>query len=171
MAEINRQIEMRQKEIEEMEMRNSTAYEEPYSPSRPVTPPLAKPSTSLSSLANITLPSNLADILKSINVTASVQSEGIMSLPSTSTAFGDLAEEYNPTDPIVPFDYVSGAIATTAAIPGGHTPSSKLAQMTDEELLRMVPDDLDLPPPPPAKKGKFEGEPLPPGIEDEEYIP
>lgn len=50
---------------------------------------------------------------------------------------------------------------------------SRLAQLTDDELMRLVPDDslIDIAPPP-TKKSKFEDEPPPPGLEeDEEYKP
>lgn len=156
MDEINRQIEMNRKEIE---LLNTAKLDEPYSPSRPVSP---SPSGSsmipgLGNITNISIPSDLADILKSIS---GASMTGVDAMPT---------EEYAPTHPIMHTgDYIPGLSASPPTV----SAPSKLARMTDEELLRMVPDDslIDIAPSP-AKKTKFDVEPLPPGIDEEEYVP
>lgn len=121
-------------------------------------------------LSDIAIPSNLKEILNSINGKA-----------SGSTAYG--TEEY---DPMVVQPSPSAIAYHQLAV--GYTPASKvsapskLAQLTDEELLNMVPDEIrnEIMPAkrPPAhldqsgviSKYTVLQEPLPPGM-DEEYVP
>lgn len=161
MDEINRQIEMNKKEIE---LLHTAVNEDVYSPSRPVSPPASSANpNAIPALANISLPSNIVDILKSIQVTSASAAE----MASTTAPF-DLMEEYMPSHMMT---HISDYVPTIAASSSAGAPS-KLAQMTDEELLRMVPDDslIDIAPPP-SKKTKIDFEPLPPGIEEDEYVP
>lgn len=128
-----------------------------------------------SGLSGIAIPSNLKEILNSIR--------GAPPPSTASAAINYGVEEYDPTA-VVPS--ASGAIAYQP-LAVGYVPAavdnapSKLAQLTDEELLNMVPDDIRneiLPP----KRAKFDQsanmsrytvvsqEPPPPGMGDE-YVP
>lgn len=169
MDEISRQIEMQKKEIAMLAVREDSY---PASRTDPSISQLASDvdagdTNVIPGLGDIPIPTNLVDILKSIKgPTDTVVASG----STSSTNYGvppGIGDEYTPThsattiySPVV--DYIP---TTTANTPG------KLAQMTDEELLRMVPDDSLISQPPPAKKGKFDIQPLPPGIEQEEYVP
>lgn len=175
--------------------------DEPYSPSRSVSPP----NSTLPTLANIVIPSNLQDILASIKnvpTAASVKEEIFpsknvstqnYSIQSTqppiisSQTSSSADEEYNP------ISTSSSAMYTALYEPGksfddsqsSNPPTnsgSKLAKLSDAELMSMVPDDALLFPPEPTKnarnvenvkqtKGTFDDfEPPPPGLEDE-YMP
>lgn len=131
-------------------------------------------------LEKIWIPSNLQEILNSINKSGTHRQTG-PNLPI------DDDEEYTPS-PVMQMSYSPSAdyipSRTLSYLPPPPLPptlidgpvtvepkgTSKLAHMTEAELLSMVPDDMDLPPPP--KKTKYVvPEPLPPGIEDEEYVP
>lgn len=170
MDEISRQIEMQKKEIAMLAVR-----EDAFTNSR------AEPSVSQSiddgseinvipGLGDIPIPTNLVDILKSIKG----PSDTMVTTASTSTNYNVsiIEDEYTPLNPAsMMFAPVADYIPTNTI----NTPG-KLAQMTDEELLRMVPDDSLIPaapPPPPSapKHPKTDAEPLPPGVSEEEYIP
>lgn len=124
-------------------------------------------------LSGIAIPSNLKEILNSIKGGAT----------SGSVNYG--TEEY---DPMVVQPSASAVAYQQLNV--GYTPAatnnapSKLAQLTDEELLSMVPDEIRneiLPPKRPpivldhpsanmSSKYSVSQEPLPPGM-DEEYVP
>lgn len=174
--------------------------EEPYSPSRPVSPS----NPPLPTLANIVIPSNLQDILASIKnvpTAASVKEEIFPSgsnsthneypAPSQPPIISSITtsndEEYNPIS-------TSGTMYSAFYEPGkslalddsqSSNPSthSKLAQLSDAELMSMVPDDALIFPPESVKNRNIETtvnttnkgtldeiEPPPPGLEDE-YMP
>ncbi|XP_013107132.2 death-inducer obliterator 1 [Stomoxys calcitrans] len=149
MEEINRQIAAQEMEIaglltgESRKFGNSTG-------------------TTSKVLANIAIPSNLSQILASIKPTASAH-EGqpvvppppplIGSIMKTAPLLNSVEDEYNPADPIEP-SY--GQKITT------HTPStSRLAKLSEAELLSMVPDDVVLLSKPPVARHE---EPPPPGV-------
>lgn len=60
-AEVNRQIEAERQQILAMHLQNAVEIDEPYSPTSSVSPPIN------ADLSGISLPPNLADILKTIN--------------------------------------------------------------------------------------------------------
>ena len=150
MDELNRQIEAQEMEIAILNTK-ITVGDGPGESSSGTTS-----STSIApGLANISIPSNLVEILKSIKNSsnpADVGMDGSTAMASTSSYDLVDEEEYTPTAPSsLSFPLDSGYVPTTL-IPQTQGPS-KLAQLTDEELLRMVPDDLIEPPPP--KKSKY----------------
>lgn len=169
MDEISRQIEMQKREIE---LLSAPVNDEPYSPSGPVSPSTqfatgvdSDEQNIIPGLGDIPIPSNLADILKTIKGPSTDMPIAMSS--AMSYGANNISDEYTPINPVSTIyqsvvDYIPATTANQA--PG------KLAQMTDEELLRMVPDD-SLISPPPAKKTRFDVEPLPPGVDNDEYIP
>lgn len=195
MDEINREIVKSQIEIAGMLLpggSNNTAsiLAEPYSPtSAPIT-------KSIPTLANISIPSNLQEILNSIkNVTtdslspsSSSSSSLLMGKLSSSSSLAyskkvidgdnvgndDDDEEYTPAPISAPsyapmVDYIPSK--TISSDKNNSNEPSKLARLTDEELMNMVPDDMDINLPPAMKKAKYSiDEPPPPGLEDE-YVP
>lgn len=177
MEELNRQIEVEKMEIA---LLNTVDIDEPYSPSNSVSPPIptqpdvptATPGNSEinTNLANISIPANLADILKSLNRSTSGETSQLASLSSiTSNVVTNYTEtEYIPTIPCSTFDINSDYITR----PLKDEPS-KIGQLTVEELLRLVPDDslIELSQPPPIKKTKYDIDILPPGIDRDEYNP
>lgn len=171
-AELNRKMEElgRQIAAQKQEIAGMLNLDEPYSPTSMLG--IEKPANSLS---NIAIPSNLQEILNSIKGTSNA---------STTMKYG-ADEEYDPTA-VVPsassLSYQPMGVGYLPVIPDNAP--SKLAQLTDEELLRMVPDDMVAP-----KRtttvdfggGSFAAasvrskytvaqEPLPPGMDDE-YVP
>ncbi|EDW84980.2 uncharacterized protein Dwil_GK14401 [Drosophila willistoni] len=86
--------------------------------------PSGKPTTSSNILAGISIPPNLSKILASIKESSDTQ--------TTSNALN--SEEYNPED----------AITTTSSYPviAARKSRSRLAQLSEAELLSMVPDNL-----------------------------
>lgn len=120
LKELERQIEMEKMEIA-MHLKNN--IDEPYSPTNSVSPPI---NTNLSDVApNISIPV-LTDILKNVG------------------AFGSSSQPYTTMD-TSDNEYVPGP-ATSATIYAPTQMSSqpsKLAQLTDEELMRLVPDEID----------------------------
>lgn len=190
MDELNRQIEAQKMEIAMLDPEVVSA-EEPYSPSSSLS---AAPSQ-IPALANISIPSNLQEILNSIKQVSTLPSTDSIvpksaAATTTTSITVDDDEEYNPipTDTEYnPSDYVPMKTLHTKhfqcapmdAVQSTSKEPSKLAQLTDEELLSMVPDDIDLPPVSSLKKQTNESvtrmsnyavyEPPPPG--DEEYIP
>lgn len=181
MDELNRQIEAQKMEI--AGMLDSDPIDEPYSPTSSMST-TAKPSVP-SALANISIPSNLQEILNSIKQVSTTPSTDQIIVSKTTTSSID-DEEYNPVPmdaEYSPADYIpmktlnmkhfQTPIQSTSKEP------SKLAQLTEEELLSMVPDDIDLPPVTSFKKQSNESatkmshydilEPPPPG--EEEYVP
>lgn len=129
--------------------------------------------TAAGGLSGIAIPPNLKEILNSI--------QGNVSAASGSTNYG--IEEYDPM--VQP----SASAIAYQQLGVGYIPAvkdnapSKLAQLTDEQLLNMVPDDIrneilptNRPPPtqldPTVNMSKYHvsQEPQPPGI-DEEYVP
>lgn len=161
MDELNRQIELQKQEIAYIQ--TTSGIDEPYSPSRPVSPPMMSgdnDSNAIPGLGDIAIPTNLADILQAIKGPTPMASTSANSYMTTMAC-----DEYTPINPaiyVTTSDYMP-ATTTMSNAPG------KLAQMTEEELLRLVPDD-SLISAPPLKKTKFDVEPLPPGVEEEEYI-
>lgn len=187
--EINRQIEESKIEIAGMLLpgnsSRSSIVDEPYSPT---SAPLTK--SSMPTLANISIPSNLQEILNSIKNVSSTLAADSSTTPTTTqqavrvgkaSTYGKMTaddddEEYTPTPISAPsyaptIDYIpSKTISIDPATPNDNEPS-KLARLTDEELLSMVPDDMDFDVPPVTKKSKYSiAEPPPPGVEDE-YVP
>lgn len=166
--------------------------DEPYSPSSSL-PANAAPSK-IPALANISIPSNLQEILNSIKQVSTLPSTDSIVPKSAATTTPAIAAndddeynpiptdaEYNPSD-YVPMKTLHSTHFQSTSIDTMQSTSkepSKLAQLTDEELLSMVPDDIDLPPVSSLKKQTNESvtrmsnyamfEPPPPG--EEEYIP
>lgn len=136
--ELNRQIEAEKKQIA---MLGTVDIDEPYSPTSSVSPPINP------NLSNISIPANLADILK--NVASFGSSSNQMSLNQYNTSMLDTSDEYVPTSsatssslgyiPAVPAQLVR---QQPAIIPTSSSQPSKLAQLTDEELMRLVPDEI-----------------------------
>lgn len=187
--EINRQIEESKMQIAGMLLpdnsRSASMVDEPYSPT---SAPLTK--SSMPTLANISIPSNLQEILNSIknvsstladsSTTLAVASQTIAGKMTTKSTYGKMIvddddEEYTPAPISAPsyaptIDYIPSKTISTIDAAKDKEPS-KLARLTDEELLSMVPDDVDFDLPPVTKKSKYSSEePPPPGLE-EEYVP
>ncbi|XP_055530884.1 death-inducer obliterator 1-like [Wyeomyia smithii] len=155
-------------------------------------------------ITDISIPSNLSEILASINKAVPPAAEIPAKAAATEQAIeksatsrvenndDDDEDEYIPSAPSFYSSYKSnyaGYSSTAPSVPVHHAKSSssdsKLSKLTDEELLRMVPDVSYLQPPvthskstlgtsdgaPEAKKSKWESsEPPPPGMEDEADI-
>lgn len=130
-------------------MNNLVLQNEPYSPSRPVSPSQAAP-TSIPALANIAIPSNLQEILASIknvplhsenkSFATTVGSE-ICSNNQQQKLFNDEDEEYNPLEPTTASSTTFSNYKSLKNPYDDPPQSSKLAQLSDAELLSMVPDD------------------------------
>ncbi|XP_058838198.1 death-inducer obliterator 1-like [Topomyia yanbarensis] len=144
-------------------------------------------------ITDISIPSNLSEILASIKATPSTSeaSSKIVSEKETEKK-GNVEDEdeYIPSAPSFYSNYKTsygyGNVPTPQGSMGsvGTKPvqitkaptegASKLSKLSDEELLSMVPDDSYLQPPvrtvdpvPPPKKAKWDSnEPPPPGMED-----
>lgn len=196
MDELNRQIEAQKMEIAGLTISIDTGMldtdvvpvDEPYSPTSSMST-TNNASATIPVLANISIPSNLQEILNSI--------KQVSSLPTTDqtttskSAIVDDDEEYTPTPMDSEYNPSAGYIPmTTLNLQHFQSPSidtmqstskepSKLARLTEEELLSMVPDDIELPPVASFKKQSHESaprmsnydtyEPPPPG--EEEYVP
>lgn len=137
--EINRQIEAEKKQIA---MHLGTAdIDEPYSPTSSVSPPINP------NLSNISIPANLADILK--NVASFGSSSNQMPLNQYSSMMDTSDTEYSEYVPVATASATMNyAPAPTQLLPPpslitASSQPSKLAQLTDEELLRLVPDEID----------------------------
>ncbi|XP_036336250.1 LOW QUALITY PROTEIN: uncharacterized protein LOC118746507 [Rhagoletis pomonella] len=158
MEELNRQIAAQEKEIAGLLNVESSCFAASSS------------SKTSAALANISIPSNLSQILASIKskpeggqtqLPASALPSQTSLIKTATKAFSNLGpdEEYNPE--LVSFE--------TSAKPAGKT-SSRLAQLSEEELLSMVPDGMiDIPPvqkpQPLCKEIKTHfDEPPPPGV-------
>lgn len=131
--ELNRQIEAEKKQIA-MHLQ-TVDIDEPYSPTSSVSPPI---NTNLSDVvSNISIPANLADILKNV---ASFQSTTTsMSMSQYSASLMDTSDnEYVPAS--ISYAPASSQLAQSVAT---SSQPSRLAQLTDEELLRLVPDEID----------------------------
>lgn len=181
----------------EIALLHTADIDEPYSPSNSVSPTMpidAQSSNNIPALANISIPANLADILKSIKSTTSASTVPPLASsnydPNTiivgssarvaanyTTISGHITNEYVPPSTVPAFADLLGAstseYTTSSSI---KNEPSKLAQLTDEELLRLVPDDslidIGVVAPQSSKKFKYDLEPAPPGIDDdEEYCP
>lgn len=214
MDELNRQIEAQKMEIAGMLRPPTNQGDEPYSPTSVTPPPtnIEQPTTIPSALANISIPSNLKEILNSIkNVTntGTVADQSVMGsstggllsgsniLPTISaeskppgllstllknqpiTIDDDddndeytpmaVAPSYNPSADYIPSKAIYKPSESMDSAGASSTSTSKLAQLSEEELLRLVPDDVQTDSPV-AKKAKYTLEPAPPGLEDE-YVP
>lgn len=212
MDELTRQIEAQKMEIAGMLQTDVVHLDEPYSPTSLLGSAAASASTkrSIPALAEISIPSNLQEILNSINK-VSVQETASNDAPTL--VISDSDEEYTPTASTgIPYESSSAGYIPSKKLLGNEALSSapahlysqtlnvqeqgnlittqkepsKLAQLTDEELLSMVPDDIrmesiPLPKrssntdaggiPSVAKKTKYHlYDPPPPGLE-EEYVP
>ncbi|XP_061400775.1 uncharacterized protein LOC133336495 [Musca vetustissima] len=118
-------------------------------------------------LANIAIPSNLSQILASIKTSNPAQEVRSAVPPPppligsliTSPALPESVEEYNPADPIE--SSYGQKILTFFSSLSGTTSTSRLAKLSEAELLSMVPDDivLNVKTPP----GRCD-EPPPPGV-------
>ncbi|XP_055605971.1 death-inducer obliterator 1 [Uranotaenia lowii] len=137
-------------------------------------------------ITDISIPSNLSEILASIKGVPGPDSSKIASSGSKNIEAAE-EDEYIPSGSSVFSSYKpsysygksnSPTISKSESSEG----TSKLAKLTEEELLSMVPDDSYLQPPsssntrskpiedsgPVAKKSRFDSsEPPPPGMEDE----
>ncbi|XP_068152282.1 uncharacterized protein pps isoform X2 [Drosophila tropicalis] len=101
--------------------------------------PSGNPTTSSNILAGISIPPNLSKILASIKESSDTQ--------TTSNALK--TEEYNPED----------AITTTSSYPviAARKSRSRLAQLSEAELLSMVPDNLaDMAATPPSNTKRYQ---------------
>lgn len=140
LEELNRQIEAEKKEIA-MHLR-TVDIDEPYSPTSSVSPPL---NTNLSDVvSNISIPANLADILKNVASFASTTTH--MSMNQYTSAMMDTSDnEYVPAPSVASSSMTYAPVPTQLIQPAMSAASqpSKLAQLTDEELLRLVPDEID----------------------------
>lgn len=189
MEEITREIEAQKKEIADMFQMAPVNLDEPYSPTSMLGQDTGENTMQqqMSTLENISIPSNLQDILNSINKV--IPTNPIISQTTTdkdeeytpsaigstaSLASYEPASDYIPTKMVGPSSSISSPVMSSPMdvdMRVHQTAPSKLAQLTEEELLSMVPDDVQLPPI--AQKrtvyNKF-AEPLPPGLEDE-YVP
>lgn len=170
MEELTRQIEEQKMEIAGMlhdDPRTAVQLDEPYSPTS-----MLMADKQAVGLSGIAIPANLQEILNSIKGTTN----------SSMAVYGNV--EYDPTA-VVPsaaalsYQQQQSMNVTYNPAVKDNTPS-KLAQLTDEELLSMVPDDarehLAMP-----KKAANPSESVrsmyhlqsalhPPGV-DEEYVP
>lgn len=137
LEELNRQIELEKKQIA-MHLRTAD-IDEPYSPTSSVSPPI---NTNLSDVvSNISIPANLADILK--NVASFGSSTTQMPMNQYGAAMLDAGDEYVPVASASSnMAYAPVPTQLTQSMPAASQPS-KLAQLTDEELLRLVPDEID----------------------------
>ncbi|EDW67985.1 death-inducer obliterator 1 [Drosophila virilis] len=109
---------------------------------------LDKPSSSSKMLASISIPPNLTKILASLKEKSESQTR-----PKSSED-----EEYNPEDAIT--SNSSYGMATKSAV-GATKAKSRLAQLSEAELLSMVPDNMvDLTP----TNSATNDEPPPPGV-------
>lgn len=137
LAELNRQIEAEKKQIA---MHLQTAdIDEPYSPTSSVSPPI---NTNISDVvSNISIPANLADILK--NVASFGSTTGQLQISQYTASLMDTSEtEYVPVASASSISYAPTTSQMMQSLPVSSQPS-KLAQLTDEELLRLVPDEID----------------------------
>lgn len=112
--------------------------DEPYSPTSSVSPPI---NTNLSDVvSNISIPANLADILKNV---ASFQST-TMSMSQYNASLMDTSDsEYVPVSSATSSISYAPAPSQLAQSVSNSSQPSRLAQLTDEELLRLVPDEID----------------------------
>lgn len=134
LEELNRQIEAEKKEIA-MHLQ-TVDIDEPYSPSS-VSPPMG--GTNISDVvSNISIPANLADILKNVASFGSASTQ--LSMHQYGANLMDTSDtEYVPVAPAS--SSINYAPASSQQIDVSSQPS-KLAQLTDEELLRLVPDEI-----------------------------
>lgn len=122
LEELNRQIEAEKKEIA-MHLQ-TVDTDEPYSPTSSVSSPI-------NTLSNISIPANLVDILKNV-----------VSLGPTPNQYGGAnCDEYVPV--ATASSSISYAPTLSLQPVAVSSEPSKLAQLTDEELLRLVPDEID----------------------------
>lgn len=214
MDELTRQIEAQKMEIAGMLQTDAVHLDEPYSPTSLLgTATTSTKKSSIPTLAEISIPSNLQEILNSINKVSTHDLTSIDTGTTTHIVSDSDDEEYTPTTATgisyksAAADYIpsktllssSGSSAGVShlfshtqdskqqkqdSFSGKSAEPSKLAQLTDEELLSMVPDDvrMDSIPLPKrsidmdeksaaAKKSKYQlYDPPPPGLEDE-YVP
>lgn len=190
MDELNRQIEAQKMEIDGLLHSDVVQVDEPYSPTSSMST-TKKPATIL---ANISIPSNLQEILNSIKQVSSLptadQNITSKSAAATTSIMNEdeeytptqLDSEYSPSADYIPMKTSHLKHYQATAMDSMQSTSkepSKLAQLTEEELLSMVPDDIELPPVTSFKKQSNESaqrmsnydiyEPPPPG--EEEYVP
>lgn len=188
MDELNRQIEAQKMEIAMLDS-DAVTVDEPYSPTSSMS--TNKTPATIPALANISIPSNLQEILNTIKQKSSFTDPTNTTSKSAIATIDD--EEYTPTPMDTEYspsaDYIpmkTSNLKHFQSTPINHTMQStskepsKLAQLTEEELLSMVPDDIELPPVTSFKKQPNDVllrmsnydiyEPPPPGEEDE-YVP
>ncbi|KAI9580842.1 hypothetical protein GQX74_013390 [Glossina fuscipes] len=155
MDEINRQIAAQEMEIAGLLTGEPTAF--------------AATSATSNVLANISIPSNLSQILASINIKPAVAAGepqpppppliGSLIKSKTVASAEDVGiEEYNPTETlnknVEPNDKPTAANVSSK--------SSRLAQLSEAELLSMVPDDIIIEKTPAPES--YDEEPPPPGV-------
>lgn len=138
LEELNRQIEAEKKEIA-MHLQQTVNIDEPYSPTSSVSPPI---NTNLSDVvSNISIPANLADILKNVASFQSTNTTTQLTMNQYSASLMDISDtEYVPVAPSTSSISYAPAISQPVSV---SSQPSKLAQLTDEELLRLVPDEID----------------------------
>ncbi|XP_055387754.1 uncharacterized protein LOC129616242 [Condylostylus longicornis] len=171
--ELTRQIEKEKKEIENL-----------GSVTLPATTAELAPA-----LANISIPSNLQQILASIQKPdqasdlISIEKSNDVLTSHENSACNISQEEYNPEIEFynTKTEAESKGFKTQLTQNSLSDGSSRLANLSEAELLQMVPDDIDLTDSnsnsrdsadrqnssPPSKKSRWDIDPPPPGLEDE----
>lgn len=139
LEELNRQIELEKKQIANL----AGDIDEPYSPTSSVSPPI---NTHLSDVvSNISIPADLADILKNVASMPFSATQNQLQMPmtqyGTATSIMDTSDEYVPAPSAS--SSITYAPTTSQLNQPMESQPSKLAQLTDEELLRLVPDEID----------------------------
>lgn len=132
--ELNRQIEAEKKQIA-MHL-GTVDIDEPYSPTSSVSPPINP------NLSNISIPANLADILK--NVASFGSSSNQIPLNQYGSIMDTSDTEYVPVSSgSSSISYAPAQLLPPPPLVTASSQPSKLAQLTDEELMRLVPDEID----------------------------
>lgn len=183
MEEITRQIEAEKREIADMRQITPGHLDEPYSPTSMLGQDTGEQhQQQITKLENISIPSNLQDILNSINKVIPTQTitDPDEYIPLAIGSMASLASyqpasncDYIPSKMVGPSTSILSPVMSSPMdvdMRVHQTAPSKLAQLTEEELLSMVPDDVQLPPIAPKRTMYKFTEPLPPGLEDE-YVP
>lgn len=134
--ELNRQIELEKKQIANLQ---TVDIDEPYSPTSSVSPPI---NTNLSDVvSNISIPANLVDILKNVAQFGPTPSQ--MPMNKYNTSLIDASDnEYVPIASTSSSIGYAPQIIQPPIMTEMSSQPSKLAQLTDEELLRLVPDEI-----------------------------
>ncbi|XP_031636315.1 uncharacterized protein LOC116349151 isoform X2 [Contarinia nasturtii] len=146
LEELNRQIEAEKKEIAMMHLQQTVDIDEPYSPTSSVSPPINQNLSDV--VSNISIPANLADILKNVASFGSTTTANQIPLNQYTTSLMDTSDEYVP---MAPGTSTISCYAPTPSLQltqpnvdaAAASQPSKLAMLTDDELMRLVPDEID----------------------------